>query len=85
VRPWAITVIFGLSFATVLTLFFIPVIYSCLTEKKLCAYFPLLPTESQGGKSMDKFESAGALADFAIRRPVTVCMFFFSMLAFGYV
>lgn len=33
---------------------------------------------------MDKFESAGAaLADFAIRRPVTVCMFFFSMLAFG--
>ena len=33
---------------------------------------------------MDKFASAGsALADFAIRRPVTVCMFFFSMLAFG--
>jgi len=33
---------------------------------------------------MDKFASAGAsLASFAIRRPVTVCMFFFSMLTFG--
>lgn len=33
---------------------------------------------------MDKFESAGAaLAAFAIRRPVTVCMLFFSMLVFG--
>lgn len=33
---------------------------------------------------MDKFASAGAtLADFAIRRPVTVCMLFFSMLVFG--
>ena len=33
---------------------------------------------------MDKFESMGAsLAAFAIRRPVTVCMFFFSMLLLG--
>ncbi|MFT2090916.1 efflux RND transporter permease subunit [Paraglaciecola sp. 2405UD69-4] len=33
---------------------------------------------------MDKFESAGAsLADFAIRRPVTIGMLFFSMLIFG--
>jgi HAE1 family hydrophobic/amphiphilic exporter-1 len=33
---------------------------------------------------MDKFESAGAaLADFAIRRPVTILMGFFSMLVFG--
>ena len=33
---------------------------------------------------MDKFESAGAaLASFAIRRPVTVCMGFLSMLVFG--
>ena len=33
---------------------------------------------------MDKFESAGsALADFAIRRPVTIMMLFLSMLVFG--
>lgn len=33
---------------------------------------------------MDKFANAGAsLANFAIRRPVTVCLFFFSMLVFG--
>jgi HAE1 family hydrophobic/amphiphilic exporter-1 len=33
---------------------------------------------------MDKFESAGsALADFAIRRPVTILMVFLSMLVFG--
>lgn len=33
---------------------------------------------------MDKFESAGsALADFAIRRPVTISMLFLSMLVFG--
>lgn len=33
---------------------------------------------------MDKFETAGsALADFAIRRPVTIMMLFFSMLVFG--
>jgi HAE1 family hydrophobic/amphiphilic exporter-1 len=33
---------------------------------------------------MDKFESAGsALADFAIRRPVTIMMLFLSMLIFG--
>jgi HAE1 family hydrophobic/amphiphilic exporter-1 len=33
---------------------------------------------------MDKFESAGsALADFAIRRPVTIGMLFLSMLVFG--
>ena len=33
---------------------------------------------------MDKFETAGAaLADFAIRRPVTIFMLFFSMLVFG--
>lgn len=34
--------------------------------------------------SMDKFESMGAgLASFAIRRPVTICMLFFSMLLLG--
>ena len=33
---------------------------------------------------MDKFESAGsALADFAMRRPVTIMMLFLSMLVFG--
>lgn len=33
---------------------------------------------------MDKFESAGtALADFALRRPVTIMMLFLSMLVFG--
>lgn len=33
---------------------------------------------------MDKFESMGAgLVDFAIRRPVTTCMIFFSMLLLG--
>ncbi|WP_100641145.1 efflux RND transporter permease subunit [Alteromonas facilis] len=33
---------------------------------------------------MDKFESAGAaLARFAMRRPVTVCMTFFTLLVFG--
>jgi HAE1 family hydrophobic/amphiphilic exporter-1 len=33
---------------------------------------------------MDKFESAGAsLASFALRRPVTICMLFFSLLLLG--
>lgn len=35
---------------------------------------------------MDKFASAGAsLAAFAIRKPVTICMLFFSLLLFGLV
>jgi HAE1 family hydrophobic/amphiphilic exporter-1 len=44
--PMAITVIFGLSFATVLTLFFIPVIYS-LFDRKNFAPNPPIPTQSQ--------------------------------------
>ena len=37
-----------------------------------------------GRQFMDKFESAGsALADFAMRRPVTIMMLFLSMLVFG--
>jgi HAE1 family hydrophobic/amphiphilic exporter-1 len=48
--PMAVTVIYGLLFATLLTLFFIPVIYSLFDRKQFEKQTELLPTNTNNDK-----------------------------------
>jgi HAE1 family hydrophobic/amphiphilic exporter-1 len=50
--PMAVTVIYGLLFATLLTLFFIPVIYSLFDRKKFETQSDILPTNPTKGGSI---------------------------------
>ncbi|MFT6992917.1 MAG: HAE1 family hydrophobic/amphiphilic exporter-1 [Paraglaciecola sp.] len=50
--PMAVTVIYGLLFATLLTLFFIPVIYSLFDRKQFDKQLDELPTKTDDGETV---------------------------------
>ena len=50
--PMAITVIYGLLFATLLTLFFIPVIYSLFDRKQFDQQSEQLPISTDVGETI---------------------------------